>query len=139
MRNCPHSKNSIVTLTINLSCWLQMSEPIWCMDTVNCEDGMIMWKKVGWEWGKDCHVVLPHIVTHFVHSSESEINCQSLWRFPFYSVHLAWLVICYLNCRWVNIWYTHTWTRLIAMTAWVEGHLNYGKHIPAMQAILSLL
>ena len=32
------------------------------MDTVNCQDGMIMWRKVGWEWGKDCHVVLLHIM-----------------------------------------------------------------------------
>ena len=23
---------------------------------------MIIWRKVGWEWGKDCHVVLLHIV-----------------------------------------------------------------------------
>ena len=50
-------------------------------------DGIIMWIKVGWEWGKDCHVVLLHIVMYFVHSSESEIaNYQSLWQFLFYSV-----------------------------------------------------
>ena len=68
------------------SCLLQMSEPIWCMDTVNCQDGMIMWGKVGWEWGKDCHVVLLHIIMNCVHSSEFEItNCQSLWQFLFYS------------------------------------------------------
>ena len=82
----PHSKNRIVIFTINLSCLLQMSEPIWCMDTANCQDGMIMWRKVGLEWGKDCHLVLLHIVMNCVHSSESEItNCQSLWRFLFYS------------------------------------------------------
>ena len=56
----PHSRNRIVILTIILPCWLWMSEPIWCMDTVNCQDCMIMWRKVGWEWGKDCHVVLLH-------------------------------------------------------------------------------
>ena len=79
-----HSNNRIVILTINLSCSLSlMREPIWCMDTVNCQDGTIMWRKVGWEWGKDCHVVL-HIVMNCVHSSESEItNCQSLWQFLF--------------------------------------------------------
>ena len=83
------SKNRIVILTINLSCLLQMSEPIWCMDTVNCQDGMRMWRKVDWEWGKDCHVVLLHIVMNCVHSSESEVtNCQSLWQFLFYS---AWV------------------------------------------------
>ena len=31
-----HSKNEVVILTISLSCWLQMSEPVSCMDTVNC-------------------------------------------------------------------------------------------------------
>ena len=25
---------------------------IWCLDTVNCQDGMIMWRKVCWEWGR---------------------------------------------------------------------------------------
>ena len=35
-----HSKKRIVILTINLLCWSQMSEPIWCMDTVNWQDGM---------------------------------------------------------------------------------------------------
>ena len=82
-----HSKNRIVTLTICLSCLLQMSEPIWCTDTVNCQDGMIIWRKVGWEWGKDCHVVLLHMVMNCVHSSESEMaNCQLLWQFLLYSV-----------------------------------------------------
>ena len=81
-----HSKNRIVTLTINLSCLLQMSEPVWSMDTVNCQDGMIMWRKVGWEWGEDCHVVLLHMVMNYVHSSESEMtNCQSSWQLLLYS------------------------------------------------------
>ena len=31
-----HNKNEVVILTISLSCWLQMSEPVSCMDTVNC-------------------------------------------------------------------------------------------------------
>ena len=31
-----HSKSEVVVLTINLSCWSQMSEPVSCMDTVNC-------------------------------------------------------------------------------------------------------
>ena len=45
-----------------------------------------MWRNVGWEWGKDCHVVLLHIVMNCAHSSESEItNCQSLWQFLLYS------------------------------------------------------
>ena len=71
-------KNRIVILTIILSCLLQMGELIWCMDTV---DSMIIWSRVGWEWGKDCHVVVLPIVTICVHSSESEIaNCQSLWQ-----------------------------------------------------------
>ena len=92
-----HSKNRIVILTINLSCLLQMSEPIWCMDAVNCQDGMRMWRKVGWEWGKDCHVVLLHIVMNCVHSSESEItNCQLLWQFLFYSVYTCTFV-AFLN------------------------------------------
>ena len=30
---------------------------------------MIMWRKVGWEWGKDCHAVLLHIAMNCVHSS----------------------------------------------------------------------
>ena len=32
----PYSKKEVVILTINLLCWLQMSEPVSCMDTVNC-------------------------------------------------------------------------------------------------------
>ena len=66
-----YSKKRIVILAMNLLCWLQMSEPVWCMDTVNWQDGMKMWRKVDWEWGKDWHVVILHI---FVHSSESEIT-----------------------------------------------------------------
>ena len=84
-----HSKNRIVTLTICLLYLLQMSEPIWCMDTVNCQDGMIMWRKVGWEWGKDCHVVLLHMVMNCVHPSQSEItHCQSIWQLLLYSALL---------------------------------------------------
>ena len=77
-----HSKNRIVILTIKLLSSLQTSE-LRCMDTVNCQDGMIMWMKVGWEWGKDYHVVL-RIVMNCVHSSELT-NWQSLWQFLFYS------------------------------------------------------
>ena len=80
-----HSQNRIVIFTINLSCSLQMSEPVnLIMDTFNCQDGMIMWRKVGWEGGKDCHIVLLHIVMNCAYLSESEINCQSLWQFLFY-------------------------------------------------------
>ena len=80
--------STYITVRTELSFWpsMQMSEPIWYMDTVNCQDGMIMWRKVGWERGKDCHipVVFLHIVMNCVHSSESEItNCQSLWQFLF--------------------------------------------------------
>ena len=98
-----YSKNRIIILTINLSCLFQMSEPVWCVDTVNCQDGMIMWRKVGWEWGKDCHVVL-HIVMNCVHSSESEItNCQSLWQFQIngWSTGLALRAGC-LAVLWLN-------------------------------------
>ena len=70
-KHTAHSKNEVVILTINLLCWSQMSEPVSCMDTVNCWDGMIMWRKVSWERGKDDHVVL-RIVMYLVHSSESE-------------------------------------------------------------------
>ena len=97
-----HSKNRIVILTIKLSCLLQMSEPIWCMDRANCQDGMRMWRKVGWE---DCRVVLLHIVMNCVHSSESEItNCQSLWQFLFYSIwrrpifNKPWVSSVWINC-----------------------------------------
>ena len=31
-----HSKKEVVILNNSLSCWLQMSEPVSCMDTVNC-------------------------------------------------------------------------------------------------------
>jgi len=41
-----HSKNRIVIWTINLLSSLQTSE-LRCMDRVNCQDGMIMWRKVG--------------------------------------------------------------------------------------------
>ena len=37
-----------------------------------------MWRKVGWEWGNDCHVVFLHIVMYFVHSSESKLNKHSV-------------------------------------------------------------
>ena len=37
--------------------------------TVKYQDGMIVWRKVGWEWGKGCHVVVLHIVMNCVHSS----------------------------------------------------------------------
>ena len=87
-----HSKNRIVILAVisRVHCrWMR------CVDTVNCQDGMIMWRKVGWEWGKDCHVVLLHIVINCVHSSESEItNCQSLWHFLF-SARTLYSFICY--------------------------------------------
>ena len=55
---------------------------------------MIMWRKVGWEWGKDCHVVS----STFVHSSESEItNCELLWQFNLYSIYPLW----YLSTLWL--------------------------------------
>ena len=79
-----HSKNRTVVLTINLLCWLQMSEPIWCMDTVNCQDGMITWRKVGWEWGKDCHVVLLHKVMTLIWIWNNKLSV--VMTIPFYSV-----------------------------------------------------
>ena len=45
-RAAAHSKNRIVILTINLSRSLQMSESIWCMDTVNCQEGTYMYDNV---------------------------------------------------------------------------------------------
>ena len=36
LRFYTHSKNEVVILTINLLCWSQISEPVSCMDTVNC-------------------------------------------------------------------------------------------------------
>ena len=36
MRQWPHCKNRIVSMTCSLSFWLQMSEPITHIDTDNC-------------------------------------------------------------------------------------------------------
>ena len=60
---CYHvpQQKQIAILTILLSCLLQMS--------VQLSTKMVMWRKVGWEWGKDCHVVVLHIVMNCVHSS----------------------------------------------------------------------
>ena len=79
------SKNRLVILTINIchvGCrWVNHPH-----GQVNYQDGVIMWRRVSWEWGKDCHVVLLHIVMNFVYLSEIT-NCQLFWQFLFSCMH----------------------------------------------------
>ena len=71
----------------------------------------IMWGKVGWEWGKDCHVVLLHMVMNCVHSSESEItNCQLTWQFLLYSGAIS------MKELWSS--HTATWTCTVVTNSW---------------------
>ena len=131
-----HNKNRI--LTINLSCSLQMSEPVWCMDTVNCQDGMIIrphyssWSNMllnDWQswlrmW-KRLSCSSPH--NNELCSLISITNCQSLWQFLF----LQWKYIL-KGCESVmsTSWQATLMSLLLcAAKRWFILHVFSFKHL----------
>ena len=94
----------------------------------------MIWRKVGWEWGKDCHVVLLHIVMNCVHSSESEITVSRYDNSFFtviymYTIHMPLATPMYVHhSQATPISYTFLvsdyWSSTATLSYWGKSHFN---------------